>query len=233
MKISDEDHIRIAEAVARAEASTSGEIRCVLAAETENTPLSALMSAALVAFILPPLLVFFLGLGPDSLTRLFGSGTAAHLQSPNAQVYSMLALYTGLQAVIFALIAGLSMAPPLRRLFTPGTIVSARVRRAAIEQFEALGLTHTRDATGVLLFASLADHRAEVLADSGIYGRTTPADWQHVADALVAGLAAGKPADGFVAAVDAAGEILAQHFPRRDDDTNELPDGLVVRKRPS
>ncbi|MEI7932992.1 MAG: TPM domain-containing protein, partial [Alphaproteobacteria bacterium] len=123
------------------------------------------------------------------------------------------------------------MIRPFRRILTSGPGSVTRVRRAALEQFEALGLSHTRDKTGVLIFASLDDRRAEVLADSGIYEKTAPKEWQGVADALVAGLARKQPADGFIAAIEAASEILARHFPRKEDDTNELPNGLVTRKR--
>ncbi len=232
MKISEEDHARIAAAVARAESATSGEIRCVLAAGTENVAFSSLMSAALFAFILPPLAIYFLGLGPDTVSSLFGGWSAAHGNSSAVHADEMLMLYTGSQALVFAVVAGLSSISPLRRLLTPGHVIEARVRRAALEQFEALGLVHTRDATGVLIFASLADRRAQVLADKGIHEKTTPDNWQAVANALVGELARNKPADGFVASVEAAGEILTRHFPRKHDDTNELPDGLVTRQRP-
>ena len=232
MRISEEDHARIAAAVASAETTTSGEIRCVLAAGTENEAFSALMSAAIFAFILPPLAIYFLGIGPDTVAGLFGSWSAAHGDTAGAHAEEMLMLYSGSQAIVFALVAGLSMIRPLRRLMTPRSVLEARVRRAALEQFDALGLTHTRDATGVLIFASLADRRAEVLADAGIYEKTSPADWQGVADALVSGLARNKPTDGFVDAVGIASGILSRHFPRRHDDTNELPDGLVTRQRP-
>ena len=45
--------------------------------------------------------------------------------------------------------------------------------------------------------------------------------------ALLAGLRAGRPADGLVDAVGKVGAVLAQHFPRADDDVNELPDRLI------
>jgi len=230
MNITEDDHARIAAAVAKAEAATSGEIRCVLARETVNVPVVALIGGASAALVAPPIAIA-LGLKPDLLTGLFDGWTAAHASAAGAGLYSTLTVYTLLQAVVFALVAGIFMIRPFRRILTGGPGSVGRVRRAALEQFEALGLTHTRDKTGVLIFASLDDHRAEVLADSGIYQKTAPADWQGVADLLVAGLGRKQPADGFVAAVEAAAAILAEHFPRRDDDANELPDGLVTRKR--
>lgn len=225
--ISNDDHARIAQAVAKAEASTSGEIRCVLAYETGNARLNAMIAGLVAALVLPGLAVVF-GFQPAAVLDALDGWSAGH--GPGPSVALSLGLYAAVQVVVFALVAGVWLIGPLRRLLTPKAVVTARVRAAAIEQFEALGLTHTRDRTGVLLFASLDDHRAEVLADSGIYEKTTSEDWEAVAAVLVAGLAAGKPGDGFVAAVDKAGVLLAAHLPPRPDDSNELPDALVVRK---
>ena len=230
MKITDDDHARIGAAVAKAEAQTSGEIRCVLAAETVNGPFMAMIGGASAALIAPPIAIA-LGLKPDMLTGLFTGWSAAHASVAGAGLYSTLTVYILVQALVFVLVGGLFLFRPLRRMLTRGPGAAARVRKAAVEQFEALGLTHTRDKTGVLIFASLDDHRAEVLADSGIYEKTTHEDWQCVVDVLVAELAMDRPADGFAAAVEQAGAILARHFPRKTDDRNELPDGLVTRKR--
>lgn len=230
MHITEDEHARIAAAVAKAEAVTSGEIRCVLARETVNVPVVALVGGASAALVAPPIAIA-LGLKPDLLAGLFDGWSAAHASAAGAGLYSTLTVYILLQAMVFALVTGLFMIRPFRRILTGGPGSVTRVRRAALVQFEALGLTHTRDKTGVLIFASLDDHRAEVLADSGIYEKTRPEDWQGVADVLVAGLGRKQTAEGFVAAVEAAAAILAQHFPRRDDDTNELPNGLVTRKR--
>jgi putative membrane protein len=230
IKITEDDHARIGAAVARAETQTSGEIRCVLAAETVNGPFMAMIGGAAAALVAPPIAIA-LGLKPDMLTGLFEGWSAAHASAAGAGIYSTLTVYILLQAAIFLLVGGLLLFRPVRRLLTRGPGAAARVRRAALEQFEALGLTHTRDKTGVLIFASLDDHRAEVLADSGIYEKTTPQDWQCVVDALVSELAKDRPADGFTAAVGQASAILARHFPRKADDANELPNGLVTRKR--
>jgi len=37
----------------------------------------------------------------------------------------------------------------------------------------------------------------------------------------------GRVADGMVAAVAEVGQVLAPHFPRADDDVDELPDRLI------
>jgi putative membrane protein len=102
--------------------------------------------------------------------------------------------------------------------------VHARAEQAFLEH----GLHQTRQGTGVLVFASLREHRAVVLGDRGIHERMGDEGWRKAMDALVAGLAAGKPGEGFEAAIDLVGERLAEHFPRHDGDVvpNELPDAL-------
>jgi putative membrane protein len=45
--------------------------------------------------------------------------------------------------------------------------------------------------------------------------------------ALLLEVKAGRPTDGIVAAVERVGEVLKQHFPRSEADTNEIPDKLI------
>jgi putative membrane protein len=118
--------------------------------------------------------------------------------------------------------------PAVRRVLTPGSLKAARVKRAALEQFLGHGLHVTRDRTGVLIFAALAEHRVEVIADEGIYAAAPNTVWDEVVADLVSGLKRGQIADGFVAAVGRTGAILADHVPPRGDDRNELPDGLTI-----
>jgi putative membrane protein len=51
--------------------------------------------------------------------------------------------------------------------------------------------------------------------------------WAEAAAALVAGMKRKAPADGFVRAVDLCGAVLADHFPPRADNPNEVADKLV------
>jgi uncharacterized membrane protein len=76
----------------------------------------------------------------------------------------------------------------VRRALTPRPLKKARVRRAAMEQFLATDLHVTRDRTGVLIFAALAEHRVEVIADEGIYAAAPNTVWDEVVADLVSGL---------------------------------------------
>ncbi len=80
----------------------------------------------------------------------------------------------------------------------------------------------------MLIFVSLAEHHAEILADTGIDARVPAGTWQKIVDQLTDDIGHGKPADGFITAINEAGRHLAQHFPPGSHDPNELPDHLIV-----
>jgi putative membrane protein len=79
----------------------------------------------------------------------------------------------------------------------------------------------------VLIFVSLAERYAEIVADTQIDARVPENYWQATVDALTADIGAGRLVEGLVAAVTASGEQLAAHFPRRAGDRNELADKVV------
>lgn len=226
MTFSPEDHQKIAKAVAQAEQHTRGEIRCVLAEHSADHRRAALAWASAAALILPAA-ALLLGFRPEALSSLFGAWTVGQLAARDAQIMTALTTYIGLQTAVFMIAWGLASWPALRRALTPKTVAVTRIHTATLAQFMALGLHRTRDRTGVLIYASLAERRAEVFADDGIYAKAPPEVWGEVVDRLVAGLRRGAPADGFVDAIERTGEILAACLPPRGDDLNELPDDIV------
>jgi putative membrane protein len=228
--LSQADQDRIAKAVAEAEKTTAGEIYCVLAPEVGDdraVPLIWATSAALLA----PALALLAGFRPEMLSRLFGGWSIGHAAAQDMAILSALLTYVGLQAAIFAVVAALVWIPAVRRALIPAAVKKARVRQAALDYFLAKDLHLTRERTGVLIFAALAEHRVEVIADDGVHAAAPSDVWDEVVADLVAGLKRGAVADGFVAAIARAGAILAAHAPPRPDDRNELPDGLTVLPR--
>ena len=166
--LSQADQARIAQAVAEAEKSTAGEIYCVLAPEVGDDRSTPLIWAASAALILPAL-ALLAGFRPEMLTRLFGGWSVGHAAAHDAAILSALLTYIGLQAAIFAATALLVSIPAARRALIPGPVKKARVRQAALDYFMAKDLHRTRDRTGVLIFAALAEPRVEVIADEGIH----------------------------------------------------------------
>jgi len=226
-RMTPQDLDRIAGAVAEAEKTTAGEIFCVLAPEVSDYRETPLVWAAATALVLPAA-ALFAGFRPEMLTRLFGGWSVGHASALDGAILSALSTYIALQLAVFVVAAMVVSIPSVRRALTPASLKAARVKRAAMEQFLSHGLHVTRDRTGVLIFAALAEHRVEVIADEGIYKAAPNAVWDDVVADLIGGLKAGRVADGFVAAVGRAGTILAEHVPPRGDDRNELPDGLTI-----
>jgi putative membrane protein len=81
--------------------------------------------------------------------------------------------------------------------------------------------------TGVLIYLSLGERRAEIVGDEAITKVTTPETWGEAMAALIVEVKAGRPGDGIAAAVGQVGVVLSEHFPRSDADINEIPDKLI------
>ena len=202
MTISKEDRERIALAIRAAEQKTSGEIVCVLAHRSADTTALPILIAAVAAIALPWALVAF-----TTLT-----------------VQRVLAL----QVITFVLLAGFLCLPAIRGALIPRAARRATAHRAAMEQFHIRGIARTEDRCGVLIFVSLEERYVRVVADDGIAARVPQKEWQKAVDAMVAHMRGGRIADGFIAAIDACGEKLAAHFPRKADTRDELPNRVYV-----
>ncbi len=113
-------------------------------------------------------------------------------------------------------------------LFSKSEMINA-VHINAVHGFYESGLTATRDATGVLIFISLLERRAVVLADRAIAAKLPPETWQQAVQLLVDGARRKDLAGGFVDAINHCSAILKQHFPIKPDDHNELADILIIK----
>jgi putative membrane protein len=137
-----------------------------------------------------------------------------------------------LQGALFAVTALVVSIPAVRRRLTPRALKRERVRRRAAEQFMAKNLHLTRERTGVLIFVSLAERMAELIADEGVAAKVEPKAWDAPMAALVKGLKHGRPGDAFARAIGLCADILAEHVPADpSDNPNELQDKLVVLPR--
>jgi putative membrane protein len=212
--LSAADHERVHAAIAEAEAATSGEIFCIVARESGAYREVPLAWAAVVSLLGPPLALAF-GARPWMLmSPLEGGWTAAHAGAAEGMLTRAVVGYAGLQAVLFALALALTAIPPVRRLLTPGFAKRAHVHARAIEQF-----AHRRHVgrarTGVLIYASVAERRVEIIADEAIHAKVGDAFWNDAVKAAVAKIRAGDAPGGLIAAIELCGRAMAEHFPRR------------------
>jgi putative membrane protein len=226
MRFTSDDHARVSAAIVAAEATTSGEIFCVCARRVSSYRDVSLGWAAAAALLAPLALVPF-GFDPAWFPGIADSWEAAHMAARDITVGRALAAYAVLQAAVLVSVFLVTCIPAVRRRVTPRSVRRARVRRAALQQFLAHGLHTTQDRTGVLIFAALADHQVEIVADEGIYSRVDRDVWAQAVDALTLELRAGRAAEGFEAAIALAGGVLAEHFPPRPRNPDELPNRLI------
>ncbi|MCC6160177.1 MAG: TPM domain-containing protein [Deltaproteobacteria bacterium] len=199
-RLSESDRDKIARAVAEAESHTSGEIVPVIVDASDDYP-----HADLVA----------------GLVGLFSAIAAAAIVNVETGWTAAVALVTA------GFLAGLVIArlfPALRVRLVGRGVIQTEVHQRALQAFVENGVSRTRDRTGILIFVSLLERRVEVLADEGIHAKVPDGTWDEVVALVLAGVRAGSLADGLTRAIARCGELLAKDFPRREDDTNELPD---------
>jgi putative membrane protein len=199
---SSEEERRVSDAITQAERKTSGEIVVVVAARSDTYLYVPPLIGALVSLLVPWPLIFFTKLNVE-------------------------AIYLA-QLAVFLVLTALLLPPKVRTLFVPQHIKRLHAHRRAVEQFIAQDLHTTTGHTGVLIFVSVAERHAEILADAAIDARVAPGTWKSIVTDLTAAFADGKAADGLVAAIAATGGHLARHFPPDSRNVNELPDHLIV-----
>ena len=219
-------------AVRKAEAATTGEIYCVVTEESAHYSEIVIAWATVVA-LLGPAVLLLAGVHV-TIPDLFSSWTASDVgMAIETAVRRALIGAIVVQGVLFVLTAAIVSIPAVRRFLTPRGLKRLRVQRRAAEQFIAKNLHATRERTGVLIFVSLGERMAELIADEGIADHVESHVWDKAMAALTDGLKHGRVEAGFEAAVGLCGEVLAAKFPAcAGDNPNELPDAVVVLPRP-
>jgi putative membrane protein len=201
MKFSKADHQTVSAAIHKAEARTSGQIVCVLARASFDYAYVPLLWASTLGLFAPwPMIAFT----DWSVQRIYA-----------------------IQIIVFVGFALLAALTPLRFALVPRSLRRARAHAVALEQFVLRRVAHTHNRSGVLIFVSLAERYARIIADEGIAGKVHNAEWQGALDALVEHMRNGAIAAGFSAAVERCGVVLATHAPP-DGSANELRDRLYV-----
>ena len=188
----------IESAVRSAERATSGEIVPVIVERSDSYADLRFGAAALLAF---------------------AAGALALLLAPE-QSHWLVPTQLG----VFIAAAWLfGQASLLRRLIS-ADVAAHRVGRAASLAFHEAGMVETRDRTGILIYVSLLEHRVVVQADRGIHARVEAGTWDSVVARVVAGISEDRAEVGLTDGIRLCGEILAERFPIRPGDRNELPD---------
>lgn len=201
------DHGRVTAAIRAAEKTTSGEIYCVLARSSDG-------------YFYPSAFIVACAMLLVSLAVALGLEYRWHdVPVSTFVVAQILALGAGL--IVLAIFPG------LRIRLVPKSLRYGKAHGNAARQFLSRNIHTTEARTGVLVFVSLAERYAEIVADAGINAKVPQEEWNRIVADLMAEASAGRLTEGFEGAVAAAGALLAGHFPYRPHDRNELDDQLV------
>jgi putative membrane protein len=202
--LSDQDNKAIEAAIKKAEAGTSGEIVFATAQASSHYHHANLQGALI---------------GMAIITAIFMMIHIEH--TPTTLLWTEFVSF----AVFFTILPYWSW----RRWIISKREMNARVREAAFMQFYSSGLYKTRESNGVEIYLSLFERKVVVIGDRGINDKMGSEHWDRVRDLIIQGIKRGDACGGICAAIESCGKALAEHFPPRPDDINELPDQVIIR----
>jgi len=189
--LSEADLARIEAAVEEAERTTTADIVCMIARQSEDFRLLGVAWAALIALVVPWVLLW--------LTH-----------------WPVMALLVAQMAFFLILAAVLSLTPALLWV-VPKSWARREAAQAAREQFLLHDIHRSPGRQGILLYVSLAEHYAEILADVGLKDKVDESVWKDAIDTLVATAKTGSITDGIVAAIERCAPALAIAAPVGED----------------
>lgn len=194
---------QVSDAIDKVEEKTDAELVTVLAAQSDNYHYIPTLWAAVIAMLVPGVLLF---------TNFWLETLDIFL----AQIF------------VFVLLALLFRWPPLMLKLVPKQVRFWRASNMARRQFLEQNLHHTQGETGLLLFVSEAEHYVEIIADRGISQHISDDQWQEIINDFVTKVKLGRSVEGFVDAIEKCGELLAEKVPASDNNHNELSNHLIV-----
>ena len=219
--LTDEGRKIVSDAVGEAEQTTSGEILTVLADRSDGYTDVALWWAIGASFTAMSLFAAIPQPFLDFWDRLIGGW--GHEWS----IGELASMTIALGLITFVTVLLVQMWQPLKFLLVPNPVKTTRVHEQAIKHFKVGAERRTHGRTGILIYFSMSEHRAEIVADQPIAEKVSAEVWGEAMGDMLAEIKAGRIAEGMAIGVRDVGFVLSQHFPRGDEDDNELPDRLI------
>src|SRR5471032_418562 len=85
----------------------------------------------------------------------------------------------------------------------------------AQKEFVRLGMASSPEKNGVLIFVAPRTHKFAVIGDAGVHSKCGDVFWQELAKTMTEYFRKSEFTEGVIHGVRKAGELLAEHFPRR------------------
>lgn len=211
----------VAAAVTEAESATSGEIVTVLAEASDGYTDVALLWAAGAAFTAMSVFAAF----PEPFLDRWDAWFAGWGHEWTTGQIASMVIALGLLKFLAVMLVQQWL--PLKFALIPGPTKTIRVHNQAVRQFNVGAERRTTGRTGVLIYLSMREHRAEIVADESIAAKVSAEVWGEAMGDMLAHIGKGRIAEGLAVGIRDVGFVLAEHFPRGSEDVNELPDRLI------
>jgi putative membrane protein len=219
--MNEADHLLVTQAVAVAEQTTDGEIVTIVTDLSDHYGDIAALWASAAAFLALAITAMF----PEYFQGWLDWALGGWGHEFTAGEY--LVMVFALMAIKWLVVWLAMQWIPLRMFFTPKPVKMRRVRERAIRLFKVSAEARTKGRTGILIFLSMGEHRAEIVADAAITDKVAPEIWGDAMLAMIQKVRAGQSGEGMAAAVAQVGALLTEYLPRSDENPNELPDRLI------
>jgi len=200
---SDSEHEEIRRAVTAAEAATSGEIVAMVVPESDRYREAEVLGGVLLA----GLAALVVGILLHHVTVWFFVPIVALFYVPCRLL--------------------LAKVPRLKLSLISRARLEGAVRERCVRAFYEKGLHRTSGETGVLIFISELERKVWIIGDRGINERITPETWHELVQEVTTGIREGRACRALCSVITRCGTILAEQFPRKADDVNELPDEVM------
>jgi len=219
--LTPDQHKIVSDAVGATELTTSVEIVTVLADRSDSYGDVTLLWSAVAGFTAMSLFALF----PKWFMDLWDSLIGGWSHEWTTGEFASMTIALGM--VAFVAMWLIQLWDPIKFALVPGPLKTARAHDAAIKHFKVGAERRTHGRTGVLIYLSMQEHRAEIIADQPIAEKVPAEVWGDAMADMLEQIKRGCIAEGMAAGVRDVGEVLAQQFPRDEDDQNELPDRLI------
>ncbi len=203
--LTQQEKVEIADAIAKAETTNSGEIVAVLTKASDGYYYIPLMWAALFALLIPATINIF------RIEYFYGWQYESQL-------------------IAFVCMALLFRWRPIKLWLVPKYVQQQRCHRMAMQQFVEQNIHDTEARTGILFFVSVAEHYVEIIADEGINSVVDKTTWENIVQLFTDKVKKSEVKEGFLQAIDECERILIEHIPAVKDNENELSNQFVELK---
>lgn len=197
----------ITAAIRNAEQTTSGEIFAVLAQQSDNY--------LIISFFMWTIGIFFCSIILAFVFHWRWHDIPLHY-------FAITILFCHLIGLFY-----LSIIPGLRLAITPTPVKNYICHENAIKQFLAQNVHRTEKRTGILLFISLTERYAEIIADTKISKKVPPQTWNEIVASMIEKARQNDVTGAYIVAIEKSGNILSEYFPAKEHIANELPDHIV------